>query len=51
MLAYRYGFLVAQFWLSETSYMLTDTDWMCLNCLYVNLVGSPLPSQERRKGS
>ena len=42
---------VGQFRLSETSYMQTDTDWMCLNCLYVNLVGSPLLSQEPWKGS
>ena len=33
MLEYRYGFLEGQFQLTETCYMPTDTDWMCLNCL------------------
>ena len=51
MLEYRYGFLVWQFRLSETSYMQTDTDWMCLNYLYLNLVGSPPLSQEPWKGA
>ena len=49
MLEYRSGFSVGRFWLSETSYM--QTDWMCLNCLYVNVVGSPLLSQEIWEGS
>ena len=48
---YRYGFLEGQFRLSETSYMQFDTDWMCLDCIYVNLVSSPVLSQEPRKGS
>ena len=29
--------------------MQTDADWMCLNCLYVNLVGLPLLSQEEEQ--
>ena len=45
MLEYRYEFLVGQFPLSETTYMQTDTGWMCLNCLYVALV-CPLLYQE-----
>ena len=51
MLEYRYGFSEGWFRLSETSYMQTDTDWMCLNRLYVNSVGSILHSQESWKGS
>ena len=43
--------LVRRFRLSETFYMQTDTDWMCLNCLYINLVGSPLLSPEPWIGS
>ena len=51
VLAHRYAFSIGRFRLSEISYMQTDTDWMCLHCLYVNLVGSPLPSQEPWKES
>ena len=51
MLEYRYGCIVGRFRVSETFYMQTDTDWMCSNCLYVNLVGSPLLSQEPWKES
>ena len=26
--------------MSDTLYMQTDNDWMCLNCIYANLIGS-----------
>ena len=37
--------------MSETSCMQIDNYWMCLNCLCVNLVGSPQFSQEPWEGS
>ena len=46
MLEYRFGFSVRRFRLRETFYLQTDTDWVCLNYLYMYLVGSPLLSQE-----